>query len=88
LFSNLSLPAILWNSEDNPCRIVNEVIEKIDVRPINRKYKGGGAFYHTNLMGGQMIKQVTCTLEQRQHHAIFKKSASCPKTGGAYIIQN
>src|SRR6202008_1010855 len=35
----------------HPCRIVNEVIEKIDIRPINRKYKGGGASsYHPRLL--------------------------------------
>jgi hypothetical protein len=33
-----------------PCRIFNKVIEKIDIRPINRKYKGGGASsYHPRL---------------------------------------
>src|SRR5665213_1883504 len=37
--------------EKHPCRIVNEVIEKIDIRPINRKYKGGGASsYHPRLL--------------------------------------
>ena len=35
----------------HPCRIVHEVIEKIDIRPINRKYKGGGASsYHPRLL--------------------------------------
>lgn len=35
----------------HPSRIVNEVIEKIDIRPINRKYKGGGASsYHPRLL--------------------------------------
>jgi len=37
--------------EKHPCRIINEVIEKIDIRPINRKYKGGGASsYHPRLL--------------------------------------
>lgn len=36
---------------NHPSRIVNEVIEKIDIRPINRKYKGGGASsYHPRLL--------------------------------------
>ena len=37
--------------EKHPCRIVNEVLEKIDIRAINRKYKGGGASsYHPRLL--------------------------------------
>jgi hypothetical protein len=37
-------PPILDDLVDakHPCRIVNEVIEKIDIRPVNRKYKGEG----------------------------------------------
>jgi len=37
--------------ENHPARIVKQVIDQLDVRPINRKYKGGGASsYHPRLM--------------------------------------
>lgn len=36
---------------NHPVRIVKEVIDKIDTKPINRKYKGGGASsFHPRLM--------------------------------------
>src|SRR5690606_3508635 len=36
---------------NHPVRIVNKVIDAIDIRPINRKYKGGGASsYHPRLL--------------------------------------
>ena len=38
-------------AENHPVRIVAEVIEKIDIKPIHRKYKGGGtSSYHPRLL--------------------------------------
>lgn len=37
--------------ETHPVRVVAEVIEKIDIKPVNRKYKGGGtSSYHPRLL--------------------------------------
>lgn len=38
-------------AENHPVRVVAEVIDKIDIRPVNRKYKGGGtSSYHPRLL--------------------------------------
>lgn len=38
-------------TENHPARIVKKVIDEIDIRPINRKYKGGGASsYHPRML--------------------------------------
>lgn len=38
-------------AENHPVRIINKVINEIDTKPINRKYKGGGASsYHPRLL--------------------------------------
>lgn len=38
-------------TEHHPARIVKKVIDEIDIRPINRKYKGGGASsYHPRML--------------------------------------
>src|SRR5690554_2636415 len=38
-------------SVNHPARIVKKVIDEIDIRPINRKYKGGGASsYHPRML--------------------------------------
>lgn len=38
-------------AENQPVRIINKVINEIDTKPINRKYKGGGASsYHPRLL--------------------------------------
>lgn len=38
-------------SANHPARIVKKVIDEIDIRPINRKYKGGGASsYHPRML--------------------------------------
>ncbi|SDJ14365.1 hypothetical protein SAMN04487898_101431, partial [Pedobacter sp. ok626] len=35
----------------HPVRIVKQVVDQVDVKPINRKYKGGGASsFHPRLM--------------------------------------
>ena len=37
--------------QGHPVRIVKQVVDAIDVKPINRKYKGGGASsFHPRLM--------------------------------------
>ena len=37
--------------ESHPVRVVNELIEKIDITPILKTYKGGGASsYHPKMM--------------------------------------
>lgn len=38
-------------AENHPVRVVAEVIDQIDIKPINRKYKGGGtSSYHPRLL--------------------------------------
>lgn len=38
-------------AENHPARIVKNVIDEIDIRPINRRYKGGGASsYHPRML--------------------------------------
>lgn len=38
-------------AENHPARIVKKVIDEIDIRPINRRYKGGGASsYHPRML--------------------------------------
>lgn len=38
-------------TENHPARIVKKIIDQIDIRPINRKYKGGGASsYHPRML--------------------------------------
>lgn len=38
-------------AQNHPVRVVAEVIDKIDIKPINRKYKGGGtSSYHPRLL--------------------------------------
>ncbi|MDB5133678.1 MAG: family transposase [Mucilaginibacter sp.] len=47
------LPYKLWElvPQGHPVRIVKQVVDAIDVKPINRKYKGGGASsFHPRLM--------------------------------------
>lgn len=42
--------------EGHPVRIVKQVVDQVDVKPINRKYKGGGASsFHPRLMLGLLI---------------------------------
>ncbi|WEA00536.1 hypothetical protein [Mucilaginibacter sp. SJ] len=35
---------------DHPVRIVKQVVDEVDVKPINRKYKGGASSFHPRLM--------------------------------------
>ncbi|MND70131.1 hypothetical protein D3C87_760100 [compost metagenome] len=38
-------------TENHPARIVKKIIDEIDIRPINQKYKGGGASsYHSRML--------------------------------------
>ena len=37
--------------ENYPVRVVNEIIDSIDIRPLLRKYKGGGSSsYHPRML--------------------------------------
>lgn len=48
---------------NHPVRIVAEVIDKIDIRPVNRKYKGGGASsYHPRLLLKLLVYGYLCNV--------------------------
>lgn len=50
-------------AENHPVRVVAEVIDKIDIRPVNRKYKGGGtSSYHPRLLLKLLVYGYLCNV--------------------------
>lgn len=59
----MSLPSTFDELIDahHPVRVVNEVIEKIDIRPLIRKYKTGGcASYHPKMLLKLLVYGYLC----------------------------